>query len=87
MDRILEEKPVRRALAKLLGIAGSETRVEKLAKRYKEQMTAWSKSTLVEQAAESYVKRLKARSEAPWIQWWAKKYSNAMRRILRVEEK
>ena len=81
MPKLLEGKPVRRALADILGL-GSETRAESLAKRYKEVMTSWSESPMVDLAGRLWAKRLKTRSEAPWVQHATEAYRKAMRRIL-----
>jgi len=79
---LLEEKPVRRALAEVLGLSG-ETRVELAARRYKKVLSAWSESPLVDLAAGLWASRLKARSEAPWVQLATARYARAMRRVLK----
>ncbi len=79
--RWLEGRPVRRALADVLGLS-SETRAESFAKRYKEVLTSWSQSSGVDLAGRLWAKRLKTRSEAPWIQHATEAYRKAMRRIL-----
>jgi len=78
MARILDEKPLRRALSDVLAPNG-ETRVEAWAHRYKEALRSWSESTGVELAAIRWKERLKSRSEAPWIQRAAARYEEALR--------
>lgn len=80
--RLIEEKPLRRALASLLGLSG-KTRVEILAERYKDSLTAWSESPLVEEAAGAWADKLRSRSRALWVQWATKRYAEAMKRILK----
>ena len=80
--RLIEQKPLRTALAGLLGLSG-KTRAENLAERYKESLTAFSESSLVEKAAGAYVAKLKSRSKAPWVQWATGRYSEAMKRVLK----
>jgi len=81
LARLLEEKPVRRALASALGV-DRETRVESAARRYKERLRAWSESPMLDLAAELWKRRLRARSEASWIQHATERYRRAMRRVL-----
>jgi len=81
MARLLEEKPLRKALAEVLGMK-DKMRVEVAAKRYKESLSRWSASPSLELAADLWKKRLKSRSEAPWIQFATEKYRRAMERFL-----
>jgi len=77
MARLLEEKPLRKALAEVLGMK-DKMRVEVAAKRYKESLSRWSASPSLELAADLWKKRLKSRSErslcrggvqAPHLSW------------------